>query len=97
MSNAWKYTSKEEKPRVEFSAVNENGAVLYFVKDNGVGFDPLLADKLFVPFQRLHADQDFKGSGIGLATVQRIIHRHGGRIWAESKPGSGATFYFTLE
>lgn len=97
LSNAWKYTSKEEKPRVEFSAVNENGAVLYLVRDNGVGFDPLLADKLFVPFQRLHADQDFKGSGIGLATVQRIIHRHGGRIWAESKPGSGATFYFTLE
>ncbi|HUX07923.1 MAG TPA: PAS domain S-box protein [Acidobacteriota bacterium] len=96
LSNAWKYTSKEEKPRVEFGAIDTEIGRSYFVRDNGVGFDPSLAGKLFVPFQRLHDTRDFQGSGIGLATAQRIIHRHGGRIWAESRPGAGASFFFTL-
>lgn len=96
LDNAWKFTGDRPVARIEFRAVEENGELNYFVRDNGVGFDMAYADKLFGAFQRLHAVEDFSGTGIGLATVQRIIRRHGGRVWAEAAPGEGATFYFTL-
>jgi signal transduction histidine kinase len=96
LSNAWKFTSKQESARIEFGMARGNGAPAYFVRDDGVGFDPAYADRLFGAFQRLHATTDFAGTGVGLATVQRIVHRHGGRIWAESAVGQGATFYFTI-
>jgi len=96
LENAWKYTGKCDNARIEFGAVQRDGAKTYFVKDNGVGFDMQYAGKLFQPFQRLHSERDYAGTGIGLAIVQRIIRRHGGKIWAESEKGKGATFYFTL-
>ncbi|PYJ07389.1 MAG: histidine kinase [Verrucomicrobia bacterium] len=97
LANAWKYTSKSAQPRVEFgSTAHADGSAVYFVRDNGAGFEMKYAPKLFQPFQRLHSEADFPGTGIGLATVQRIINRHGGRIWAEAEPNQGATFYFTL-
>ncbi len=96
LSNAWKFTSKQESARIEFGMARGNGAPAYFVRDDGVGFDPAYADRLFGAFQRLHAMTEFAGTGVGLATVQRIVHRHGGRIWAESAVGQGATFYFTM-
>jgi len=95
--NAFKYTGRVARPRIEFGAVLDHGGPVYHVKDNGAGFDMQHADRLFGAFQRLHSDRDFSGTGIGLATVQRIVHRHGGRIWAEGAVGAGATFYFTLE
>lgn len=96
LSNAWKYTGKAEAPRIEFgSRVEEDGSVAYFVKDNGAGFEIAQAKNLFAPFQRMHAETDFPGTGVGLATVQRIVHRHGGRIWANAAVGEGATFSFT--
>ncbi|NWG87804.1 MAG: PAS domain S-box protein [Hydrogenophilaceae bacterium] len=96
LGNAWKYSSKQPRPRIEFGATRQDGETVYFVRDNGVGFDMAHAGKLFGAFQRLHHRDEFEGTGIGLATVQRIVHRHGGRIWAEAAPGQGATFYFTL-
>ena len=96
LGNAWKYTGTREKAVIEFGATEADGETAYFVRDNGVGFDMADADKLFTPFERLHGAAEFEGHGIGLATVYRIIQRHGGRIWAEGKKGNGATFYFTL-
>jgi light-regulated signal transduction histidine kinase (bacteriophytochrome) len=96
LGNAWKFTAKHGKARIAFGCRQENDEAVYFISDNGAGFDMRYADKLFGAFQRLHGPQEFDGTGIGLATAQRIIHLHGGRIWAEGQPGKGATFYFTL-
>src|SRR5579875_261057 len=96
LGNAWKFTSKTEYPRIEFGRIHANGSSAFFVKDNGAGFDPAYASRLFGAFQRLHSAAEFPGTGVGLATVQRIIHRHGGRIWAEGAVNQGAVFYFTL-
>lgn len=96
MGNAWKFTSRHPAPRIEFGTVEFEGKAAYFVRDNGAGFDPAYASKLFSPFQRLHPASEFPGTGIGLVTVQRIVRRHGGEVWAEGEVGRGATFYFTL-
>ena len=96
LGNAWKFTSREPAARIEFGVREEGGRPVYYVRDNGAGFDQAYSDKLFGAFQRLHGKDEFEGSGIGLATVARIVHRHGGRVWAEGRVGEGATFYFTL-
>ncbi len=96
LSNAWKFTRHQPNPRIEFGSVEEEGRTAYFVRDNGAGFDMAFASKLFGVFQRLHAPSEFEGTGVGLATVQRIVHRHGGRLWAEGKVGEGACFHFTF-
>jgi light-regulated signal transduction histidine kinase (bacteriophytochrome) len=97
LGNAWKYTQSQGVAHIEVGADRSRGDLVFFVRDDGVGFDTTYADKLFTPFQRLHSASQFEGAGIGLATVQRIVHRHGGRTWAESQLDEGATFYFTVE
>jgi PAS domain S-box-containing protein len=96
VGNAWKFSSKVPAPKIEFGSVGKDGDQAFFVRDNGAGFDMAHAERLFAPFQRLHTVAEFQGTGIGLATAQRIVHRHGGRIWAEGRVDRGATFYFTL-
>jgi len=96
LGNAWKFTSKAPNARIEFGATEKDGFAAFFVRDNGAGFDMAFASKLFAPFQRLHTSDEFPGTGIGLATVQRIVQRHGGRIWAEGVVDGGATFWFAF-
>ena len=96
LANAWKFTGANQSARTEFGVEERDGVRVYFVRDNGVGFAMNHAGMLFVPFQRLHGVREFPGMGIGLAIVQRVVNRHGGRIWAEAAVGKGATFYFTL-
>jgi hypothetical protein len=96
IGNAFKYSSREEAPHVEIGMTDDGHKKCYHVRDNGTGFDMQYIDKLFVPFQRLHQQEEFPGTGIGLATVQRILERHNGRVWAEGNEGVGATFFFTL-
>jgi light-regulated signal transduction histidine kinase (bacteriophytochrome) len=97
VENAWKFTAKRDDAIIEFgTTVTGDARVCCYVRDNGAGFDPAFTGKLFQPFQRLHAVTEFPGTGIGLASVQRIVERHGGRVWAEGAVGQGATFYFTL-
>jgi signal transduction histidine kinase len=96
LRNAWKFTGRREVAEIEFGCMERSGATVIYVRDNGAGFNPQLADRLFKPFQRLHGAADFPGTGIGLATVRRIVGRHGGEIWAEGEVDKGAAFYFTL-
>jgi light-regulated signal transduction histidine kinase (bacteriophytochrome) len=96
INNAWKFTSKTSHARIEFGSIEQSGERVFYVKDNGAGFEMEYADKLFMPFQRLHRQDEFAGTGIGLATSNRIVRRHDGRIWAQAATGRGATFYFTI-
>jgi signal transduction histidine kinase len=96
LENAWKFTARRQRPSVEVGPVQNTALPTYYVRDNGAGFDPAYASRLFGAFQRLHPDREFPGTGIGLAIVQRVIARHGGTVWADSRPDQGATFYFTL-
>ncbi|MCG8375669.1 MAG: ATP-binding protein, partial [Chlorobiales bacterium] len=97
LNNAWKFTEKTEKAKIIFGAMYGDQEQIFYIQDNGVGFDPKYADKLFVPFQRLHDKDQYTGTGLGLSIVKKIIDRHGGNIWAESEPDKGATFFFTLK
>jgi light-regulated signal transduction histidine kinase (bacteriophytochrome) len=96
LENAWKFTARRQRPSVEVGSVQNTKLPTYYVRDNGAGFDPAYASRLFGAFQRLHPDREFPGTGIGLAIVQRVIARHGGTVWADSQPDRGATFFFTL-
>jgi two-component system sensor histidine kinase/response regulator len=96
LGNAWKFTRKQRHPRVEVGADTQGGATVFFVRDNGAGFDMDHAHRLFLPFERLHSEAEFKGTGVGLTTARRVVERHGGRIWAEAAVGQGATFFFTV-
>jgi len=96
LGNAWKFTSRRNPAEITFGREERDGVTTYVVRDNGAGFDMAHSDKLFGAFQRLHATSEFEGTGIGLATVKRVVHRHGGRVWAEGKVDDGAAFYFTL-
>jgi light-regulated signal transduction histidine kinase (bacteriophytochrome) len=96
LGNAWKFTSRVASARIEVGSTVNDGETVFFVRDNGAGFSMKFSNKLFTPFQRLHTTSDFPGTGIGLATVQRVVKRHGGRIWAEAAPNEGAAFFFTL-
>src|SRR5690606_25553566 len=96
LGNAWKFTAGRSPGRIELGCTEAEGETVFHLRDNGVGFDMAYVDQLFRAFQRLHDAREFPGTGIGLATVQRIIHKHGGRIWAEGEPGRGAVFHFTL-
>lgn len=96
LGNAWKYTAKRDETVIEVGTQVLNGQPAYFVRDNGIGFDVINAEKMFIPFHRLHGSDEYRGHGIGLATVERIIRRHGGKVWAEGESGKGATIYFTL-
>lgn len=97
LGNAWKYTRRAPAPRIEFGVMEREGERCFYVRDNGAGFDMAKSGKLFLPFERLHSAREFPGTGVGLATVQRAVQRHGGAIWGEGEPGKGACFYFTLE
>jgi hypothetical protein len=96
LGNAWKFTRKQPQPRVEVGAETRGGVRVFFVRDNGAGFDMDRAHRLFLPFERLHSEAEFKGTGVGLTTARRVVERHGGRIWAEAAAGRGATFFFTV-
>jgi light-regulated signal transduction histidine kinase (bacteriophytochrome) len=96
IGNAWKFTARTDQARIHVGMRSDAAGPVYFVADNGAGFDMAYADKLFKAFQRLHSTIEFEGTGVGLATVHRIVTRHGGRVWAESVPGQGTTFSFTL-
>jgi light-regulated signal transduction histidine kinase (bacteriophytochrome) len=97
LGNAWKFTSKTAGARIEFDTLLQDGRNIYYIRDNGAGFDEQRREKMFLPFHRLHSEKEFEGTGIGLAIVKRVIHRHGGDIWAEGTTGKGATVYFRLE
>jgi signal transduction histidine kinase len=97
LGNAWKFTERQPQATISVGQqVDAAGLPVFFVRDNGAGFDMAQAEKLFLPFERLHAAAEFAGTGVGLATVSRVINRHGGKLWAEAAPGLGATFFFTL-
>jgi len=96
LNNAWKFTNKQAQARIDVGVEVRGAERIFFVRDNGAGFDMAHAERLFTPFQRLHSEADFPGTGIGLATVHRIVERHGGRVWAEGIPEKGATFLWTL-
>jgi light-regulated signal transduction histidine kinase (bacteriophytochrome) len=97
LRNAWKFTGQRDQAQIEFGCTHRKIGSVFHVRDNGAGFDPHSSDRLFKPFQRLHSANKFPGIGIGLATIRRIIERHGGEVWAEGEVGKGATFYFTLQ
>ena len=96
LSNAVKFSGKTDRPVIEVGGLSEEREQVYYVRDNGAGFDPRYRSKMFGVFQRLHRDEEFPGTGVGLALVHRIVTRHGGRIWADGKPGQGATFHFSV-